>query len=66
MTLRELMWSADERQKTEWDRTCEIVAMLVNCAAKKHVFSARNINPFRGKAAPRPLMEGDLDDLLEL
>lgn len=37
MSLREAYWLAQERQRTEWDRTCSLIAAVLNLFAKRAV-----------------------------
>ena len=64
MTLRGLVAAHDERQRVEWDRSCEMVATLINLAAKKHIVNGRKINPYRRLAAIKPLTLDDMEDFL--
>lgn len=64
-TLRELAWSAEEKQATDWDHTAEILANQTNLAARKHVVEASKLNQYRNAIKRRDQLPPTLADMTD-
>lgn len=63
-SLRELVNAAEQRLRSEWDRTSEILANQTNLKAGKRVVRPDEINPYRETIKQLPTVS-DMVGLLE-
>jgi hypothetical protein len=63
-SLGDLVVAAEERLRTEWDRTAGILANQTNLKAGKVVVKANDINPYRATESKLPTMS-DMAGLLD-
>jgi hypothetical protein len=52
LTLRELCWMAEGKQRNDWSHTSVILALVANCNRdpKKRAFTPDDFNPFGRKS----------------